>query len=208
MSRAAHFDRIARAATLPLDIRPRRVALLSGQSVLERSPLPPVQADFLATVVPDGWHDLSAGFPFDADSAPAMPAPFVTAAQNSIRQYLWAVGRPSYARLVAAALDRLTAATTERLVLITGSCGLAMFKAAEPYLQSPGPALTIIALGPVGAPPASGLGFRSILGDADRWSRLLHRRPADHVILSDHYGYWASDEARNLVAGYLRGDVA
>ncbi|MCC5973413.1 MAG: hypothetical protein JJT81_05105 [Rubellimicrobium sp.] len=208
MTRAAHLARMGQGG--PLDAAPARIAILTGQARLDRSPLSPAQDAFLTGVAPKGWAVLRAGFPYDAEGAPEPPGPFASAARASIRQYLWARTSPAYARHAARALARLTAATTDRLVLITGSAGLAIFAAAEPHLPPPLPRLALVAFGPAGprplraAPPPGAAALHAGRSRHDRWSALLGP-PADRLIAGDHYGYWTSAEARALVASHLRG---
>lgn len=196
----AHRARLQAAAARPLPRAAGRVAILTGQSRLDQSPLSPAQAAFLRAVTPPGWQALAVGFPF-ADEAPAPPAPFAQAAANSIRQYLWARTSAAYGRAAGDALARVMQAS-DRLALITGSAGLAILNAAEPHLL-PHPALTVIALGPAGRAPRLACRFRVIRAEGDLWARLLGPA-AETVIPGDHYGYWTSPAARAAVCDGLR----
>lgn len=197
MTDATHLARLWAAPPLPA--APRRIALLTGQSQLDQSPLSPVQADFLEAITPPGWSALPFGFPWDGTPA-APPISFGRAARNSIRQYLWARTSSSYARAVATALTRLFT-SSDRLVLITGSAGLAMLNAAEPHLP-PHPDLTVIALAPAGRRPRLACRFTALRGKGDHYARLLGPK-ADHLFDGDHYACWTAPDARRLVRGLM-----
>ena len=207
MSKRIHFARMASAAEKPIERAPQRIAILTGQSMLTRSPLSPRQAAFLDAVAPPGWVKVGGGFPFDADGPPDAPAPFAQAAVSSIRQYLWASGRRGYDQLAAGALNRLLFATAEHLVLLAGSSGLAIFNAAEPHLETGEARVSVIGLGPAGRIPARPHGFFAIRARKDRWSQLLGPR-ADALVDGDHYCYWHSDDVRSLVAEQLARSCA
>lgn len=200
MNSQAHIARLAQAARLPLASEPLRIAILTGQSMLDRSPLSHVQADFLDAVAPAGWSAMRRGFPYDGEGGPAAPAPFAQAAANSIGQFVWASVLPGYGAAAGLALQRLCAATTGRLVLLAGSAGLAIFNAAEPHLRE-GCATSVIGLGATGRRPMRAR-YVGIRARRDRWSRLLGPAP-DFEVDGDHYGYWASGEVRRIVAGLL-----
>ena len=101
MNRAAHLARMGQGG--PLGAAPARIAILTGQARLDRSPLSPAQDAFLTAVAPRGWAVLRAGFPYDAETPPEPPGPFASAARASIRQYLWARMSRAYARHAARA---------------------------------------------------------------------------------------------------------
>src|SRR5262245_36362238 len=138
MSKPRHFARLEQAVQRPLPIAAMRVALLTGQSDLEGSALSPAQRAFLDAIAVPGMAVTSIGFPFDPaeDSRHEMPARWRASLANA-RQYVWAATNARYRALSAAALQRLIDATRSVLVLVTGSCGLAIASGAASRLTIP-----------------------------------------------------------------------
>lgn len=211
MSKRAHFDRLAAAANRTWPVREARLLLITGQSRLTRSPLTCVQADLLDTLNRPGLDVVRAGFPFDGPGEVA-PGPFLPAASvANARQNVWARRDGLYARLVAAVLWPIAAATERVLVVVTGSTGLDMLRCAWPLTPGRGGLqLEIVSLGPVGAAPPLGPGSRysAVQGRSDWWSRALYRGPVTHRPDCGHMGYWTDPATRGVLEGAVARALA
>jgi hypothetical protein len=208
-SKAAHFARLGRAAAQPLAAAEMRIALITGQMWLDASPLSADQRAFLAAAAAPGMEMVSNGFPFDPyDTAPFRPRPLLAASLANARQYIWARTDWRYAGLAASVLQRLLGSTRRVLVLVAGSCGLAITAAASPFLRIP-PGLTVrlLAFGPAGLPPR-GLEITSVCGTRDLWSRAFYRGPREPPISCGHLEYWKSCEARAIAASFTQAAVS
>jgi len=187
--------------SLGAPVRPR-VVLLTGQSSFRSSRLMPSQVDFLKAVAPPDAEPLLAGFPFHpAFDCEAHDASLPVAAARNSLQFVWSLTSEQLRRAIAAALRPLL---QNKLVIVTGSCGLQMLAAATTVLPIDA---RIVALGPAMWRPYS-LDMRrvSVLqGLRDGWSRLLYRGPVNTYCEADHLGYWESHEVRGIVVGLLKG---
>lgn len=90
-------------------------------------------------------------------------------------------------------------ATSRRLILTTGSCGLQLANAAWPLLRVP-PDLRVdvTALGPACFGKLR-MPVTVVQGRRDRWSRMFYRGRVDHFCECGHLDYWDSNEARALL---------
>lgn len=207
MARRAFFERLETAGARAWPETPARILLLTGQSRLDRSPLSPAQHAFLQQVAPPGVEPVGRGFPWDGEGPPEPPAAIAPASLVNARQHLWAVSDRRYAALTAAALQMVTDATRELLVLVTGSNGLATLQAVWPRLR-PQTRLrvAIVPVGPAGAPVAFGpsTAVSVVQGRADGWSKALYRGPVHQRPPCGHLGYWSDLETRDGVRDWLR----
>lgn len=207
MSRRRFLQRLDAAGTRAWPCTAARLLLLTGQSRLTRSPLSAAQLAFLHDVAPAGAEVVGRGFPWDGDGGSEPPPPLIAASATNARQHLWAVADRRYAALSAAALQRAIDATSERLIVITGSNGLATLQAAWPALRLPaGLRATVVAAGPAGAPVDFGpaTSTQVVQGLADGWSRALYRGPVHQRPPCGHLGYWSDGETRESVRDWLR----
>jgi hypothetical protein len=191
-----HRAALAAAAGRVWPRRLGRVALLTGQSRLNRSPLTPDQTAFLQAVTPPSYEAVRAGLPY-ADT-PSEPQPGLAGAcLANARQYRWARSDRSYGRLVAGALSPMLA-ESDRTLLVAASAGLALLQAAWPHLAGPRRRLAVLCLGPAGAPPDFGGEVRVevVQGRRDGWSRALYAGPVQHHPSCGHMGYWRNAEVR------------
>jgi hypothetical protein len=208
MTKSAHFARLQRAASSPLPSVRMRIALLTGQSRLDASPLSEAQRTFLSGVAAPGMEIASSGFPFDPSEAHVHGPPnLLTASLANARQFVWARSDDRYAELGARVLQRLLDSTQQVLVLIAGSCGLAIAAASAPLLKTPaGLRVGLLAFGPAGSAPPD-VAFQAVQGRRDSWSRALYRGPAPALIDCGHMDYWESREARAIAAAFIASVV-
>ena len=120
------------------------------------------------------------------------------------RQVVWSRYSPAFRAVVARRVQTVVDATSERLILLTGSCGLQLANDVWTLLRLPvSLRMDVIALG-----PACFDELRSpavvVQGRGDGWSRLFYRGRVDHHCECGHLEYWESHEARKLVSGVLR----
>lgn len=207
-SKAAHFARLARVAAQPLAAAEMRIALITGQIWLEASPLSEAQRSFLEEAAAPGMEVVPNGFPFDPYETSAFrPRRLLDASMANARQYVWARTDERYAVLAASVLQRLMGSTRRVLVLVSGSCGLAITAAASPFLRIPaGLSVKLLAFGPAGLPPR-GLEVKSVRGTRDLWSQVLYHGPRATLISCDHLEYWRSREARAIAAAFAQAAV-
>jgi hypothetical protein len=195
----AHLARIA-AAPAPIQ-GAVTVAILTGQIDLRVSPLSPAQSEFLAALEAPA-QVLCDGFPYEAKAEAPTSVGMVAASWRNARQYLWAHHDDHYRGVVQERLAALADASRDALVLITGSCGLAI--AAAGLCDRVFAAKTwIFALGPVGTAPRGLAGFRAVQGRQDGWSRALYRGPPARMIDCGHLGYWRNESARALARDFI-----
>lgn len=192
-------------ASAKLPIAESRLLLLTGQSSFASSALSPAQHSFLQSVSPAECSVTQSGFPYDADFAASayQEAGLLAASWRNLRQVYWTLSSPNFVKTVAGRLQMAINTTPQRLILITGSCGLQLANAAWPLLRVP-PALRVdvVALGPACFGPLQ-LPPIVIQGRRDPWSRLLFRGHVDHICECGHLDYWESAEVRALVRSLL-----
>jgi hypothetical protein len=185
-----------------------RLVLLTGQSVPSNTSLSPEQRTFLAAVAPPGVEPLAHGFPFHPIYAsgryrrPSLPA----ASLHNAHQFIAAAVSRDFRAIIALRLDELMQRTSDRLFLLTGSCGLQLLNAAWPALTAARRArIEVVALGPasldaIRVPRAQ---LTTVQGARDAWSRWLFRGPVDHRVPCGHLDYWTLRETIELVRGLL-----
>ncbi len=182
-----------------------RVLLLTGQSSFRSSVLRPEQFAFLSAVAPPGAVPLDAGFPFHADflsPSPNSPGLLAASWRNAL-QVFWSMRDTTFTAHVAVRLQQ-AAATSRRLILITGSCGLQLANAAWPALRLP-PRLQIdvVALGPASFGPLH-VPATVLQGRRDEWSRLFYSGPVHYRPPCGHLDYWRCPDTIRTVREVLR----
>lgn len=184
---------------------PRRLCLLTGQSCFRSSLLPPDKQAFLAAVAPDGVEIVPTGFPWHRRFAvPAPPPPLLTASMRNALQWLWARRDAAYLAALTVILGQLLAPTRDKLLLITGSCGIDLLAAVLPRLPL-GPDIHVVALGPAGRLPSLDrlARLRVLQGRQDGWSRLLWRGPVHDHPDCGHLEYYQNAQAIALTRAFL-----
>lgn len=195
-----------RTLLVPADVR---VLLLTGQSSFRSARLAAEQAAFLRAVSPGDGALLEAGFPFHADllADERERCGLLAASVRNARQVGWSVTSSRYQQVVRRTLQQALDATRERLIVITGSCGLQLLNRAWPRLVVP-PRLRaqVVALGPACLAPLrlAPAAVTVMVGKRDPWSRLFYRGRVDERVDCGHLDYWASAEVRARVAAILR----
>jgi len=190
-----------------------RLLLLTGQSSFASSRLQPEQIAFLRSVAPAGCAVVESGFPFHRDwDEKGTPEPNLLAASlRNARQVAWSLLSPRFEAVATAVLQRALDTTSERLLLITGSCGLQIANAAWPGLRPPSAlAVRVVALGPacLGRLRLDGADLHVLRADGDLWSRLFYRGRVDGHGPGGHLDYWRSPAMRARVAAILRTESA
>jgi hypothetical protein len=186
-----------------------RVLLLTGQSSFSNALLSPEQKSFLRAVVPECCEVTASGFPYRAEflrgkfSSPGMVAASV---RNGL-QVMWSLWHPGYRRVLECVLQEAIDATSRRLVLITGSCGLQLANVVWPKLRLPSALrVDVIALGPVcfGTLRLQGAQVTVLQGHRDEWSKLFYWGSVDVCCACGHLDYWTSMEVRQRVTEILK----
>ena len=186
----------------------RRLCLLTGQSSFTTSALPDDKRAFLTMVAPAGAEVTMTGFPWHAAvSDERAPPGLLAASLRNASQWLWARRHEGFRAALSAILGLALARTEERLLLVTGSCGVDLLAQALSRLPSHGPELWVASLGPVGRLPPDRRIARSLIiqGRGDSWSRLLwrgrvHRRPD-----CGHLDYYRNRETIAATAAFFGG---
>jgi len=184
------------------------VAWLTGQSDYASACLSPAQEAFLLAVAPPGWVKLEANFPYNqaALAADYQPAPLLAASMRNSAQFVAALGSAVFRRACAQQLQPLLDATTNRLVLLCGSCGLQLFYAALPWLRVPaGLYIQLVGLGPVclryQAHPQ--VAVTVVQGQRDWLSRSLCRLPCNYWVRAGHLDYARLPELPELIKCFV-----
>lgn len=202
MSLFANLDRPDPAGCL-VRPAPRRVALLTGQSAPRNTALSPEQVAFLARVAPAGFATLAHGFPFHAacERAPYRRPSLALASLNNARQFIAATRDAHFRAVLEARIGELLRQTSERLVVVTGSCGLELLNAAWTGLPASTASVQVVAVGPacLGRLSIPAGRLTTVRGARDGWSRLLYRGPVDHEVGCGHLDYWTSPDVILLV---------
>lgn len=183
-----------------------RIALLTGRSSFASSALSPAQLSFLHSVAPPGTEVIPIGFPFEESTLGAgyRDVSMIAASWRNGLQVWWTISSAGFRRQVADRLQFLLDSTGERLILITGSCGLQLANRAWPHLRvREDLAVDVVALGPACLDPLR-MPATVVQGRRDGWSRLFYSGPVHHRTPCAHLDYWDSAETRRLVAGLLR----
>lgn len=204
LPRLRHYDpahSLARPA-------PQVVAWLTGQSAYGSVHLSPAQAALLQAVSSPTWVGLAANFPYNrvALKAGYLPAPLLAASVRNGAQFVAALGSPAFGRACARHLQPLLDATTSRLVLLCGSCGLQLFYAALPGLRVPaGLQIQLVGLGPVCLRPQAHpqVAVTVVQGRRDWLSRCLCRLPGHYRVPGGHLDYATLPQVSQLVKAIL-----
>lgn len=184
------------------------IAWLTGQSAYHHACLSPTQAAFLRAVTPPGWESLAANFPYNQAALVTtyQPTPLLTASVRNSAQFLAALSSSAFGQACARHLQPLLDATTSRLVLLCGSCGLQLFQAALPWLRvPPGLRIHLVGLGPVCLQhhPHPQVAVTVVQGQRDWLSRNLCRLPCQHRVPAGHLDYAELPELPALVRRLL-----
>lgn len=181
-----------------------RLALLTGRSSWESSALSPVQLTFLDRVAPEDWEVVRVGFPFVGEPEPYKNINILSASARNARQVWWSVSSKHYRQYVAERVQLLIDGAGDRLVVITGSCGLQLLNRAWPRLRVP-PAMRfdVVALGPACLDPPR-MRCVTVQGRKDWWSRQFYKGKVDYYCACGHLDYWASEEVRGFVSGLIQ----
>jgi len=183
-----------------------RLVLLTGQSSFMSSALRAEQMDFLQAVAPPGARVCLLGFPWHHGLATPHDAPNLLAASwRNGQQWWWTRRRGRFTDLLSGIVARLRRHTAQRLLVVTGSCGIQLLAAALHGMDGPGPPISVFALGPVGAAPAPGClaGLEVVQGSQDGWSRLLWRGAVDHRPRCGHLDYYRDAATREAARRFL-----
>lgn len=176
--------------------------LLTGLSSLSSAHLNPEQTHFLQAVMPKNVNILYSNFPYHDDflKKPYHSPNLLIASLRNIFQFILATFSPDFGRIIAARLKPLLQ-QQRKLVIITGSCGLALFNAALPYLKIEDmEKVMIIALGPVS--------FRTkdnpcklyrIRGTRDWVSKMSKAGMIHYTVNCGHLDYYINPETQKIV---------
>jgi hypothetical protein len=162
----------------------------------------------LRAVTALGWVSLEANFPYNqaALAAGYRPAPLLAASVRNSAQFVAALGSPAFRQACARHLQPLLDATTSRLVLLCGSCGLQLFYAALPWLRVPtGLRIQLLGLGPVCVRHQSHpqVAVAVVQGHRDWLSRGLCRLPCNYRVPAGHLNYAGLPELPDIIKRLL-----
>lgn len=187
----APVEQVGQPAAPPIE--PARVAWLTGQSSFTHSALSPRQHRVLDDIADDGWVPVRTGFPWTrAAATPKYRAtPLALAGPRNAAQGALALEGPHtwFAGELARHLQSLLDATSERLLLLSGSAGWPMLCAALPTMGTPATLrVDVVAIGGVGGSPALPPGWSThvIRGRRDLLSALGGPREVDRVVPGGH----------------------
>jgi len=179
---------------------PACAAWLTGQSSYRHSQLSPGQLDLLDAVGAAGYTVVRCGFPFNAAALnePYHAEPLRAASTRNAAQYLAARLDRRFQAELSRHLQPLFDRTSQRLVLLCGSCGLELLGAALPRIRLPsGLRVLAIALGPVGPRLPAGqdrVQVHMIQGTSDWISKIGCRQVPDLRVRCGHMSYlWQPD---------------
>lgn len=193
-----------------------RIAFLTGQSDPGRCALSPAQQRTLDALAAgaDDIERVPLNFPWTADTAPWRPVPLLRASLANGRQYLVArrgTLSPFASRDIVAA--RAWLASTPRMLLLVGSCGLSLLDALLAPLDSGARArLCVVAYGAVAPRWPAHINGVQLRGDRDRIARWLGPvdGPAPQTLSCGHMDYLDHDavvEAARAQFDWLRGNA-
>ena len=188
-----YLERLSKLNATPNRVE-ERVLLCTGQSSFKSSALSLEQLSFLETAAPTECSVLSMGFPFDSsfDGAGFREVGMVSASWRNARQVYWSMFSPVYREAIARRFQAVIGATSRRLIIVTGSCGLQLVNVAWPKLQIPTELrIDLVALGPACFGELR-MPVTVVRGRRDIWSRMLYRGRVDHVCAGGHLDYWGA----------------
>lgn len=184
-----------------------RLCLLTGQSDFATSALASDKLAFLTAVAPAGATITPVGFPWHMDfAAPAEGAvPIALASLRNARQWIWARRDTVYRDAVANVVGTLLARTEQRLLLVTGSCGVDLLADALARLPAGGPQIRAAIVGPAGRRPCEGRLAATLVvqGRRDGWSRALWRGAVDVRPDCGHLQYYMNGATRAAIAAFF-----
>ena len=180
---------------------PSKVVLLTGLSSFACSDLSDSQKNFLKSVTPIEFDIVLSNFPYhEGFLKKKLPEPpILIAGFRNFAQYLSALFSRPYAKLIASFFQVVIDHCEERLIVITGSCGLALFRAARPHLIFPDKLqIKIIALGPVGK-SIQDIPLKIYRGKTDWISRILGPHQNVTEISCGHMDYYSNTSLQRLI---------
>lgn len=166
------------------------ITFLTGQSNPQCIELSPVQRRFLEKIPTEEANKLYCNFPYRlVTSTTYKQTPILTASFNNFFQYFFSRSNSYVNKHKESFMQIFT--HTEKLVLLTGSCGLELFNnlnLPQSFLEK----IYIFAYGAV-ARENPQCNFFSIRGDKD-WIAALFSLPIDHVVKATHMNYLEQDQ--------------
>ena len=187
----------------------QRLCLLTGQSSFATSALPADKRAFLTAVAPSGTEGTMAGFPWHAAFLDEEAVPgLLPASLRNARQWLWARRHDGFGAALSGILALALMRTSERLLVVTGSCGIDLLAQALSRPPPGGPELWVAGLGPVGRCPQERriARMRIIQGQRDSWSRVLWRGRVHDRPDCGHLDYYRNGDAMAATASFLAGE--
>lgn len=178
------------------------VVLLTGLSSYRSSQLTDEQYHFLQQAVPATIPVLPSNFPYHRDflTGRTSPSLFMASLRNAM-QFILASVSTRFGHLLAKHLQPIFN-SERKCVIVTGSCGIALWHAALPFLRLNKPdALLIIALGPVHLPTSQPFSYKMIriCGSRDWISRAMKTGKIDYSVNCGHLDYYTNVETQHLV---------
>ena len=180
-----------------------KVAIVTGLSDPESTRLSPDQMAFLDAMPMPEECKVRVNFPFlptrTSDHAPSL----AIASWNNGRQFLASQGRHFCDR--AKPHWQALCDSTDRLLLVTGSCGHQMIDGIRDCQNVP--AVRVLALGSV---RLGRCGFRStrILGRRD-WIACWFSPHCEHVLAGvGHLDYWNHETVTGIAANWIRNNLS
>ena len=178
-----------------------RIAFVSGLSDPGTCALSPAQHDFLDALQASQSEILRLNFPYVSEAASAersAPALLLASWRNAVQYRL---ARTARFRKAATRHFESLLKSTQRLLLVTLSCGLEIVRCAMPAIPTAA-SVTIVALGPVARRLPSAECY-TVQGTRDYLSRAFFPSPSHAITGLGHLGYMQSGEVRALVNRYL-----
>lgn len=186
----------------------RRLCLLTGQSSFTSSALPADKLRFLNAVAPADVLVTPAGFPWHAALTGAVAVPgLLPACLRNARQWRWARRHEGFRGALSAILELALKRTEDRLLVVTGSCGVELLAQALSRLPTGGPALWAAVLGPAGRVPSARHVARLLViqGRRDVWSRMLWQGPVHRQPDCGHLEYYRDDDTIAAASAFFAG---
>lgn len=183
-----------------------RFLLLTGQSCFTSSRLRPEQLSFLQEIAPPAAEVVNLGFPWHKDMDCETASPHLLAASwRNFCQWRWARRRGRFTNILERVFGLLLTSASERLSIITGSCGIHLLAAALELTPPSDISIQVLALGPVGRVPELGRLKRLevLQGKRDYWSRALWSGPIHHRPANGHLNYFSTPENRVLAKAFF-----
>lgn len=188
-----------------------RIVWLTGLSDPRRCELSEAQEAFLRRLDAPEECKLYRNFPYLPCDGNAASPPLLRASLRNGRQFLAASGWRSNTaadyRSAAALHWQALARSTDRLLILAGSCGLEIVRRCLACSESSIADVRIAALGPVGwtRPPCETL---LVQGSRDYVSRLFFRRPDVLVPSVGHMNYLSSDQVFDVVNRWVCDNIS